>query len=403
MNKKPSKKEDALLETPQLKTTKEEELGESAEALLNMLEDVEASRERVEEERDKTLAILNNFTEGILVFDEENKLAMINPQARDFLEIEKEEILQKSTLELFQISKLEPLMKFLGTEIRGLFRKEIKLRENLILEVSTIPLVKEERTMGKIVTLHDITREKAIEKMKTEFVSIAAHQLRTPLSAIKWTLRMILDGDLGQITEFQKEFIEKTYASNERMIDLINDLLNVTRIEEGRYLYKPTPTDIEPIIEFVAGSYGEEAEKKELKLRIKKPTRKTPKIMADVEKIRLAIQNILDNAIRYTKPKGQVTLSLDYDKKSHQIKISIKDTGVGIPKDQQTRIFTKFFRGANVMRMETEGSGLGLFITKNIIEAHGGKIWFESEEGKGTTFYFTLPAKKEFERFIEGF
>jgi len=404
MNEQKTKKEKKYPREPQpFSVKKVEELGKTTEALLNMLEDVEGSRERAEEERDRTLAIITSFTDGLLVFDYANNLTLINPQAESFLRTERKKIVGKSVLELTQVPEFEALINLLGREIRTVFRKELELRDKLVVEVSTIPLVREEKSLGKILILHDITRERAIEKMKTEFVSIAAHQLRTPLSAIKWTLRMLLDGDLGSITESQKEFIEKTYKSNERMISLINDLLNVTRIEEGRYLYKPILTNIEPILEFVVRSYKEVAETKNLKLDFRKPIRKVPMIMADVEKIRLAIQNILDNSMRYTRSGGWVTVSLEHDKKEHKIKISVKDSGVGIPKDQQERVFAKFFRGANVMRMETEGSGLGLFITKNIIEAHGGKIWFESETGKGTTFYITLPVKKEFERFIEGF
>jgi len=214
---------------------------------------------------------------------------------------------------------------------------------------------------------------------------------------------MLLDGDLGKITAEQKEFLEKTYKSNERMINLINDLLDVTRIEEGRYLYKPVFTNIEPIVQFVINSFKNEIERKGLELEFIKPSseEKIPEVKIDVEKIRLAIQNLLENAIGYTKAGGKITVSLKH--REDKIEFSIKDTGVGIPKDQQARVFSKFFRGSNVIRLETEGSGLGLFITKNIIEAHGGRIWFESKEGEGTTFYFTLPIKKEFERFIEAF
>ena len=258
----------------------------------------------------------------------------------------------------------------------------------------------EEKT-GTLVILHDITREKMVERMKTEFVSLAAHQLRTPLSAIKWTLRMLLDGDLGEITAEQRDFIEKTYSSNERMIALINDLLDVTRIEEGRYLYKPILTDFEPICQFVINSYQDEIKRKKLKLEFKKPEKKLPQVKVDVEKIRLVIQNLLDNAVRYTPAGGEIIISLAQAKKA--IEFSIKDTGIGIPKDQQERVFSKFFRGTNVIRMETEGSGLGLYITKNIIEAHGGKIWFESGAGKGTTFYFSLPTKEEFGEFLKEF
>lgn len=376
-----------------------EELKESRTSLMNILEDVEEARRKSEEEKNKTLAIITNFADGLLVFDNENKLILVNPQAEIFFEIRTPDIIGKSISELFSFPLLKPLIELLSKEIEGIFRKELPIKENLTLEVSIIPLTKEEEILGNLVILHDITREKMVERMKTEFVTLAAHQLRTPLSAIKWTLRMLLDGDLGAITEEQKDFVEKTYRSNERMISLINDLLNVTRIEEGRYLFKPALADIEAVVQFVVKSYQEEIEKREIKFEFIKPTEKLPLILIDVEKIRLAIQNLLDNAVRYSRPGGEVTISLRYGKK--EIELSIKDTGVGIPKDQQGRVFTKFFRAANVMRMETEGTGLGLFIAKNIIEAHGGKIWFESEEGKGSTFYFTLLLEKKLGEFLK--
>ncbi len=376
-----------------------EELKESRTSLMNILEDVEEARRKSEEEKNKTLAIITNFADGLLVFDNENKLILVNPQAEIFFEIRTPDIIGKSISELFSFPLLKPLIELLSKEIEGIFRKELPIKENLTLEVSIIPLTKEEEILGNLVILHDITREKMVERMKTEFVTLAAHQLRTPLSAIKWTLRMLLDGDLGAITEEQKDFVEKTYRSNERMISLINDLLNVTRIEEGRYLFKPALADIEAVVQFVVKSYQEEIEKREIKFEFIKPTEKLPLILIDVEKIKLVIQNILDNAIRYSRPGGEVTISLRYGKK--EIELSIKDTGVGIPKDQQGRVFTKFFRAANVMRMETEGTGLGLFIAKNIIEAHGGKIWFESEEGKGSTFYFTLLLEKKLGEFLK--
>ncbi len=376
---------------------------ESRKALTNILEDVEEERKKAEEERDKTQTIITNLADGLVAFDGEGNLSLINPQAEDFFDVKSRDIIGRSILELSTFPTLATLASLLGREIKGVFRKELPIRENLTLEVSTIPMVSGEEKLGNLVILHDIAREKMIERMKTEFVSLAAHQLRTPLSAIKWTLRMLLDGDLGKITEEQREFIEKTYSSNERMINLINDLLDVTRIEEGKYLYKPTLESIENLIQFVINAYKEEIERKNLELDFKKPEKKLPRAIVDVEKIRLVIENLLDNAVRYTPPGGRVTISLRYIEKEKEIEFSIKDTGVGVPKDQQERVFNKFFRGVNVMRMETEGTGLGLFIAKNIIEAHGGKIWFESEEGKGTTFYFTLPLKEEFGGFLEEF
>jgi len=378
-----------------------EDVEESRKALTNVLEDVDEARKKAEEERDKTTAIIVNFADGLLVFDKEGRLSSANLQAEEFFGIKAKNMTRKTVLELAEIPNLHPLISILGAEIKGVYRKELPVKDNLTLEVSTVPMMSGQEVLGTFVVLHDITREKMVERIKTEFVSLAAHQLRTPLAAIKWTLRMLLDGDLGEITAEQREFIEKTYQSNERMIALINDLLDVTRIEEGRYLYKPSFAQFESIVQFVINSLKEEVQKKGIKFEFKKPIKKLPKVKIDVEKIRLTINNLLDNAIRYTPLGGGITVSLSRLK--HEIEFSIKDTGVGIPKDQQARVFTKFFRGANVMRLATEGTGLGLFITKNIIEAHGGKIWFESEENKGTTFYFTLPLKEEFTEFLKEF
>ncbi|MFC1663550.1 ATP-binding protein [Patescibacteria group bacterium] len=357
-------------------------------------EDIKRTQGEAEEEKNKTLAVITNFTDGLLIFDGKNNLSLINPQAENFFKIKSEQIAGKSISKLSKLPNFKPLTDLLGHEVKGIFRKELKLKENLVLEVSSIPIMAKEEKMGVSVILHDITREKIIERTKTEFVSLAAHQLRTPLSAIKWTLKMLIDGDLGKITEEQKDFIEKTYKSNERMISLINDLLNVTRIEEGRYLYKPVLTQIENVAQFVINSYKKEVKRKKIKIRFKKPKHELPKTKIDVEKMRMAIQNLVDNAVRYTKVGGTVTVCLRLLKKEKEIEFSVKDTGVGISENQQNRVFTKFFRGANAIRMETEGSGLGLFITKNIVEAHGGRIWFESKENKGTTFYFTLPTKE---------
>lgn len=373
-------------------------------ALIGALEEAKATlelrvRERtneLEEEENKTLAIITNFADGVLVFDKENKLTLINPRIEDLFNVESKEVVGKSFKDLEKISNFKPLTDALDKEIKKLFRQEISLNTNLVLEITTLPLVREnsnskQEKLGNLVVLHDITREKLIERMKTEFVSLTAHQLRTPLSAIKWTVRMLLDGDLGRVTKEQRGFLEKTYNSNEKMIDLINDLLNVTRIEEGRYVYRPALTDFLKLVKKVVQSRDKLIQDKSIKFEFKELKEKLPEILMDAEKMKLVVENLLDNAIKYTRAKGQVTLSLK--KGIKEVEFKIQDTGVGVPEDQKERIFTKFFRGANVMRLETEGTGLGLFISKNIIEAHGGKIWFESKEGQGTTLYFTLPLR----------
>lgn len=241
-----------------------------------------------------------------------------------------------------------------------------------------------------LLIIEDVTREKLIGQMKTEFISIAAHQLRTPLSIIKWTVRMLLDEDIGPLNEKQREFLKRGFETNERMVTLVSDLLNVNRIEEGRFGYEFKKGDLIQFLKRTAEERSPVLEERNIQLKNNFHSEHED-ILFDPEKMSLAITNILDNAIKYTPPGGAIEFNTVKD--GNKIKISIKDNGVGIPERQKERLFSKFFRGTNVVRMQTEGSGLGLFITKNIITAHGGNIQVESEEGLGTTVYISLPAE----------
>ncbi|TSC75867.1 MAG: hypothetical protein G01um101430_37 [Parcubacteria group bacterium Gr01-1014_30] len=380
------------LERSQITEKREDELKqlkESRAALLNILEDAQAARKFVQEEKEKISAIIANLSDGLLLFDAQDRLSMVNPQTEKIFAVKEQDLIGKTIPQLAAFPATRPVVILVKNEGEKIFRKEIKLREKMTLEVTTVPLTIGKNQLWTLVVLHDVTREKLIEEMKTEFVSLSAHQLRTPLSAIKWTLRLLLDGELGNITQEQRGFLEKTYQSNERMIALINDLLNVTRIEEGRYLSRRVLIELEQILQIVVNSYKEESKRTNIGFKLEVSKEPLPKVLVDLEKIQVAMQNLLDNAFRYTRAGGQVTVSLKSDKK--EVELSVKDSGVGIPKDQQEKVFSKFFRAANAVRIEAEGSGLGLFIAKNIVESHGGRIWFESEEGKGSTFYFTLP------------
>ena len=354
-----------------------------------VLEDVKQARDDAEEERNKTVAIIQNFVDGLLVFDEDNILVSANPRVNDFVGVDVHKMAGKS---LSALSRMKSLGKIIDAFKEGdVFRRQLNMGENLVLEMTTVPITSGARNQGTLVILHDITRENLIEEMKSEFVSLAAHQLRTPLSAIKWITKMLLDKELGDLNEEQEEFLRDSYESNDRMISLINDLLNVTKIEEGRYLYKLSSGDLTETINFVLNAYRDSLERRKLKVVFQKPANKISSFKMDVEKIKMSIENLLDNAIKYTLPGGKITVVLK--KVKNMAQVSVVDTGIGIPEKQYPRIFGKFFRSPEVVKMETEGSGLGLFITRNIIEAHGGKIWFESKLGKGTTFHFTIPMK----------
>ncbi|MEK7601484.1 MAG: sensor histidine kinase [Patescibacteria group bacterium] len=233
------------------------------------------------------------------------------------------------------------------------------------------------------------TRLQELDKIKSEFISVAAHQLRTPLSAIKWTLGILIDEQSQNLTPQQRSLLMKGFESNERMLKLINEMLVVTRIESGKIRLAFAPIHIEDLIESTVLDFASQAHVRKIALTFDPPKERLPFISADSEQIRNVIQNLIENSAQYTLEGGSIRLSASAT--DHMVKVNVTDTGIGIPQRQQSSIFNKFFRADNAARQQTDGSGLGLFIAKSIVEKHGGRLTFESEEGKGTTFTFTIP------------
>ncbi len=236
-------------------------------------------------------------------------------------------------------------------------------------------------------------RERLLSAAKSEYVSLLAHQLRTPLAGTKWNLKTLADGDWGPLNAKQKKFLERSYETNEQMIALVRDLLDITRIEEGRYGFELKKEDVGTFLAKVVNEFRDQAKVAGISLVLKKPRGrvKVPQIALDAEKMAMAVGNLIDNAIRYNKPKGSVEVG--FAREGSNVAITVADTGVGVPKGQVGQLFGKFFRGENVVKMQVQGFGLGLFIVKNIIEKHGGAIAVESKENEGTTFTITLPAR----------
>ncbi len=350
-------------------------------------------------ERNKVSLIISNLPDGVIITDEFGKIVFINKTIESMFDIKKELIIGERITRTMADERPRLAALYAVLKERVAPGEKVELQElERIFQLADIHLTDEGRSLGAVRILHDISREKTISRLKSEFISIAAHQLRTPLSAIKWTLRMLLDGDIGTISAEQTKFLERGYETNERMIKLVSDLLNVSRIEEGRFGYEFISFSMEKIIDDLLPDYKLRLEKKHLALIYAAPSKSAtpiPLIKMDPRRMRLALQNLLDNAVHYTPPRGEITLSLAIDKKRDAIVAQVKDTGVGIPKHQMNRLFTKFFRAENVMRMQTEGSGLGLYIVRNIVKRHGGEIEVESEEGRGTTFTIYLPLKEE--------
>ena len=343
------------------------------------------------------IAITNYLTDGLLLFDTSSRIVLVNPQAERFFEVIEDKVIGKTILELSKFERINPLASLLGGEIKLLSKQELIIKDNFIAEITSVPIQYQGSRTHTLVIIHDITREKLSDKMKSEFVTLAAHQLRTPTSGIKWSLETILQGELGELNEKQKELIEKANYTNNKVIELVRDLLDIAQIEEGKYLTNLVLSNIDKLIDSVIESRKQEIINRKIKVEFHKT--ETSRVMIDVEKMVIVLKNILDNALRYTLPGGKVLIELSQGDKK-EIEIKITDNGIGIPAEEQSRVFTRFFRGANVMKMETEGTGLGLYIVKNIVEAHGGRIWFESKEKVGTAFNIVLPVKERYGEFL---
>jgi len=343
-------------------------------------------------------AIIQHHADGILVFNRKGVLSLLNPKAEKLLKVKASSVIGTPLLRLTSFPQLHSLIELLGANIREVSRIDTTLPANRIAEVTSIPMLHKNDRIGSIVILHDVTREKAVEEMKTEFVMIAAHRLRTPISAVKWALKLLLEGDMGKLSAKQKKIIEQAYAANERTVKLINTLLNITKIEEGKYLSRLVLSDIEEVIEGALQNYQDAFKQRKIKTVFQRSQESLPRIMVDRGMMNIALGNLLDNAAHYTLPGGTVTITITGSRQS--VVVQITDTGIGIPAHQHEEVFTKFFRGDNASQVYTDGTGLGLFIAKEIIEAHEGKIWFESSSRTGTTFYVSLPIKHRFSEYL---
>jgi signal transduction histidine kinase len=235
------------------------------------------------------------------------------------------------------------------------------------------------------------SRLRELDATKDEFISMASHQLRTPLTTIKGYLSMVLEGDVGPVTKKEKDMIRMAFDSAEHMVFLIADLLNISRLQSGKFLIQNKPTDLAKMIDVEVGQLKEAAENHHLTLSYKKPDN-FPVVALDDTKIRQVIMNFMDNAIYYTPAEGTITVSLEATDAA--INFTVTDTGLGVPKNEQSHLFKKFYRAGNARKIRPDGTGLGLFMAKKVVIAQGGAILFNSTEGKGSTFGFTFPRAK---------
>ena len=239
-----------------------------------------------------------------------------------------------------------------------------------------------------VIITRSFERLAEASRMKSEFISVVSHQLRSPLSNLRWAIELLMSGRLGKIEEKQTEYFRILKENSGRMGELVSDLLIVSRIETATLPQKRKEISLEDLIKKLISEFEPFAQASNVEIEFKSEEN-LPKILADPSQIRLVVENLLDNAVRYIKDRGKVKMLLS--RRGQNLYFEIEDNGVGIPREDQKYIFQKFFRSENILRYQTQGSGLGLYISKAIIERSGGKIGFKSQEGVGSTFWFTLP------------
>lgn len=263
--------------------------------------------------------------------------------------------------------------------------------EKYYAEIKVAPILDESGEIEFFIGIErDTTREKEIEKSKSEFVSLASHQLRTPLASISLASEMLLSGLAGDISREQKKYLKNIYGGIREMAEIIEFLLNVSRIEMGMLQTKPEILDIPKLINIICKEISLQMREKKIKLK-KSFGPNIPQIKADHKLIRLILENLISNAIKYNKDSGDIAITVKKSEKN--LLVSVSDTGYGISKNQHDKIFTKFFRADNAGKSKAKGTGLGLYIVKKAVEDLKGKIWFQSQENRGTTFFVALPIK----------
>lgn len=266
--------------------------------------------------------------------------------------------------------------------------------ETINLKATAVPLKSSHGDLKYVVmVVEDMTKERTIKDMESELISITSHQLRAPLISIRWFCELLLSQKAGDFTQQQKDFLEQIYASNKRMIALVNNLLDVSHIEsdnKNKFVIEKELINLNDILNPVIAEQSAIAGMKQSKIVSHFSKNEDIMLMADSQKLYQVFQNLINNAIKYSPNNSSIEVGMKKEEGTTGT-FYVKDSGIGVPQKQQGRIFDKFFRAENVLDTDTNGTGLGLYIVKAIIEAHGGKIWFESEEEKGTTFYFQLP------------
>lgn len=393
-----------------LESGDDDEFGDLARA-FNHMADVLMARESALREQNQALAglnrrfesVLNAANDGIAMLDRDGRFVLVNRRFGEILGTGRETLDRQTLADIRPVltARLAPAQRLpdglasdganagVGEDLL-----ELAEPEQRTLQVYTAPVTGEDgqELIGRIIALRDVTRERELDKMKTDFISVVSHELRTPLTSIRGYTELLLGGATGEINELQSEFLEIIQGSTTRLSNLINDILDISRIESGRIVIKHEPIDYRRIVADVLTMLRQSADAKQIVMDAHLPEAMPP-VRGDSDKITQVLTNLVSNAVKYTPPGGRVDVTLERGENS--VTTCVADSGIGIAPDDQKKLFQRFFRADNTSTREAGGTGLGLVIAKTLVELLGGAIWIESETGKGSKFFFTLPLQHE--------
>lgn len=369
--------------------------------------------QKLQTEMARSQTLIDSLGDGVISINKSGIIEFVNPQTLAIISSSEQILIGKKMDEAIRIEhsdgrpvpdEARPYRLALVTGKIAVTDRYFYVRpdrKRIAVAITAAPIIRDGQTIGVVETFRDITEHKRIEKTKDDFVAMTSHQLRTPLSAINWYTEMLLSGDAGQLNDDQRLYAEEVHESNGRLITLVDELLDISRVDLGKFKVEPEPTDLADLAGKVVNELKGHLVERNVSIEQVYDPELPKDVPLDKHLMWIIIQNFLTNAVKYTKSGDTVQLKIvltdqenlpiaywaDFKK---SILISVTDHGIGIPKNQQEKIFTKLFRADNASMSAISGNGLGLYLVKEIVEQNGGKVWFDSEENKGTTFFVNM-------------
>ncbi|HLA45550.1 MAG TPA: ATP-binding protein, partial [Aggregatilineales bacterium] len=359
-------------------------------------------------ESTKNTAILESVADGVMYANEHGTIVLFNTTAERILGLPGASVVNRSITELTGLYGgssgvwMDSMERWMSdpssTHDEDFVEELLELEDGRVVSVRLSPVNMGDQFLGTVSVFRDITRIVEVDRLKSEFVSTVSHELRTPMTSIKGYADLLLLGAAGEVSEAQQRFLETIKQNADRLSILVNDLLEVSRIDQDRVPLRFSPVDVTDLLESIAAHlHGLSEDKKRDMDIVLTLEENVPPLRADYDRVIQIMQNLADNAFNYSRAGGEIELKAIHLEDENMILLSVRDEGVGIPVEIQDRIFERFFRGDEYddMVLDTPGTGLGLSIVKSLVEMHDGEIWFESEVGKGTIFFVKMPASHE--------